>query len=190
MAAAPANRTRTLLLVGVLAVLAAWLLTHWAGSGSGAGSGTKGDVLAYQGRNIPVLETARMTPPPEPAGGIGRNPFGFGVPPTPTPAPTLPPPSPRPTLPPRPTPTPRWVEGPNGGRLPPPPPFNRQFIGAFGPERLTVAVFRRNDQVDVAIPGMVLDNTFIVRQVGYESVTIGFVGYPESEDVRVPLEAN
>jgi len=169
VAAAPANRKRTLLLVGILVALVAWLVTHRVGSGSGAGEGAKGNALAYQGRDIPVLETSRMTPPPEPTGGVGRNPFGFGVPPTPTP---------------------RWVEGPDGGRLPPPPPFNRQFIGAFGPDRLVVAVFRRNDQVDVAIPGMVLDKTFIVRHVGYESVTIGFVGYPESEDVRVPLEAN
>jgi len=190
VAAAPANRIRTLLLLGVLAVLAVWFLTHRGGAKGGGGGSASGDTLAYQGRAIPVLETARMTPPPESTAGIGRNPFGYGVPPTPTRAPTLPPPSPRPTLPPRPTPTPRWVEGLNGSRLPPPPPFTRQFIGAFGPDRLIVAVFRHDDKVDVAIPGMVLDDTFIVRKVGYESVTIGFVGYPESEDVRVPLEAN
>ncbi len=185
-----ANRNRTVLLVGVLVVLVAWYLTHRTGSGGGAGAGRKANALAYKGREIPVLETSRMTPPPEPTGGIGRNPFGFGAPPTPTAGPTLPPPSPRPTLPPRPTPTPRWVEGSDGARLPPPPPFNRQFIGAFGPDRLIVAVFRKDNQVDVAIPGMVIDKAFIVRQVGYESVTIGFVGYPESEDVRVPLESN
>jgi hypothetical protein len=33
----------------------------------------------------------------------------------------------------------------------------------------------------------VLDDIFIVREIGLESVLIGFVGYDPSEDTRVPL---
>ena len=36
MAAAPANRTRTMVLLGVLAVLVAWVLIHRTGSSGGA----------------------------------------------------------------------------------------------------------------------------------------------------------
>ena len=35
--------------------------------------------------------------------------------------------------------------------------------------------------------GDVLDGIYIVREIGLESVLIGFVGYARSEDTRVPL---
>jgi hypothetical protein len=38
--------------------------------------------------------------------------------------------------------------------------------------------------------GDVLDDVFIVREIGFESVIIGFVGYDPSEDTRVPLSEN
>jgi hypothetical protein len=54
-----------------------------------------------------------------------------------------------------------------------------------------VAAFRKggaeSTEIEVAAVGEVLDEIFIVRAVGLESVTIGFVGYDVSEDTSVPL---
>jgi hypothetical protein len=76
---------------------------------------------------------------------------------------------------------------------PPPPPFNREYIGHFGPGSVQVAAFRKDGEnpgsteIDVAAVGTVLDGIFVVREIGLESVVIGFVGYAPSEDTRVPL---
>ena len=35
--------------------------------------------------------------------------------------------------------------------------------------------------------GYIIDDIYIVRAIGLESVTIGFVGYDVSEDTSVPL---
>ena len=74
---------------------------------------------------------------------------------------------------------------------PPPPPFNREYIGHLGPKPFPVAAFRKagaeTAEVEVAAVGEVLDDIFIVRAIGLESVTIGFVGYDVSEDTSVPL---
>ncbi len=149
---AKAERSRLLVLLGLLVALLVWAGVHYSGARSDGSGGPSARAVAYQGRKVPRLALELLTPVPETAGEGERNPFAFGAPPTPTPAPTLPPPSPRPTLPPRPTATPRWVDGPDG-RLPPPPPFDRSFIGAFGPEHTVVAVFRKGENVDVAIRG-------------------------------------
>jgi hypothetical protein len=69
----------------------------------------------------------------------------------------------------------------------PPPPFDRSFVGFFGPKRLLVATFKKDDKLEVAIEGDVLDDIFIIRKIGLESVEIGFVGYTEEENTRVPL---
>ena len=79
--------------------------------------------------------------------------------------------------------------------MPPPPPFDREYIGRFGPKPIQVAAFRRqaedsSTEIEVAVVGTVLDGTFIVREIGLESVVIGFVGYAPSEDTRVPLAEN
>ena len=96
-------------------------------------------------------------------------------------------------MPPRPTPTPRIAFGEDGQPKPPPPPFNREYIGHFGPVPMQVAAFRKKggepgaDQIDVGAVGTVLDDVYVVREIGLESVVIGFVGYAPSEDTRVPL---
>ena len=56
-----------------------------------------------------------------------------------------------------------------------------------------MAAFRRpgeepdTTKIDVGVEGEVLDDAFIIREIGHESVLIGFVGYDVSEDTRVPL---
>jgi hypothetical protein len=184
----PAERTRLAALLGVLLVVAAVALYE-----SQRGPATESlqgvdEALSFTRHELPHLELERLTPVPDVATLSERNPFTYGRPPTPTPDLTPhPTATPAPTLPPRPTPTPRWIDDGKGGRLPPPPPFNRTYIGYFGPQRTPVAVFRKGEAVSVAIKGDVLDGTFVLRDVGLQSVTIGFVGYPEEVTSRVPL---
>jgi hypothetical protein len=185
---------RLAVLLTILAAVVIVAAVRFLGSG-GIDGGVSGSAkLDYQARNLQPLET----------GSIGRqdvdnleshgNPFAFRPPPTPTPNLTPPPTQvPRPTMPPRPTPTPRIAMGENGQPKPPPPPFDREYIGHFGPLSMQVAAFRKegqepgSEEIEVALAGTVIDGIFIVREIGLESVVIGFVGYAPSEDTRVPL---
>lgn len=122
------------------------------------------------------------------AGGGTRSLFTFGPPPTPTPD-TRPTPTPPPTLPPRPTvvATPPGVDVEGGKRLPPPPTFSLAYLGWLGPDRLPIGVFRDGGEVVVIPRGDTVKNRFILRDVGPNSVTIGYVGYPENVTRKVPL---
>lgn len=179
----------------LLAALAATVLVYAviflrsAGMTSGA-SGI--ESLDYTARNLPLLAMDRLGSDVGAEADSEGNPFAFRPPPTPTPNLTPPPTAaPRPTLPPRPTPTPRIALGLDGQPKPPPPPFDREYIGYLGPKPVPVAAFRKGGadsaEIEVAAVGEVLDDVFIVRAVGLESVTIGFVGYDVSEDTSVPL---
>jgi len=173
-------------LLAVLAVAAVVVAVVRLGGGGGVlGGGGGGRAVEFHQHEIPRL--VALAAPAGAADRPARNPFAYGPPPTPTPnltpRPTLPP-RPRPT--PRPTPTPRTIEV-DGRRLPPPPRFDRRLIGYFGPARRLVAVFRKGDEVEVAVAGDVLDGTFVVRDVDVAGVTIGYVGYPEEVTTRVPL---
>jgi hypothetical protein len=138
--------------------------------------------------DVPTLGwDPKATVPPAPPGST-RSLFTYGPPPTPTPD-TRPTPTPLPTLPPRPAviPTPMGLEPDEGSRTPTPPPFTMTFIGWLGPDRLPIAVFRDSEDVVVAPRGDTIKNRFVVREVGPSSVTIGFVGFPESVTRKVPL---
>jgi hypothetical protein len=188
------ERFRLAVLLTVLAVLVAAVATRYLGGGGVVGGSSGSAKLDYQARNLQPLETdtiGRQDPHEVESHG---NPFAFRLPPTPTPNLTPPPtPIPRPTMPPRPTPTPRIAIGDDGKPKRPPPPFDREYIGHFGPVSMQVAAFRKEDdepgsnEIEVAAAGTVLDGIFIVREIGLESVVIGFVGYAPSEDTRVPL---
>jgi len=187
------ERLRLAVLLGIFLVVVVAGVWYWGGGGLGRASGKPGEI-DYVARDLPPLEID----------GIGRdggqtadsagNPFTFRPPPTPTknltPSPT---PVPRPTMPPRPTREPRQAVGSDGTPKPPPPPFDREFIGYLGPVPHPVAAFRRGGQepgtseIEVSVVGDVLDGIYIVREIGLESVLIGFVGYARSEDTRVPL---
>lgn len=186
------DRVRLAVLVVVLllaAIVAA--VNLWEGGGI-SGTASRRGGLAYESRDVPPLLIDGIGSDREVSAASSGNPFAYRPPPTPTPNLT-PPPTPTPTGPRivRPTPTPRVVIGLDGQRLPPPPPFDRDFIGSLGPRSLPVAAFRKpgrdTSEVEVAWEGEVIDEVFIVREIGHESVTIGFVGYPPSEDQRVPL---
>ena len=182
------NRSQVILLV-VLIVIVAVVLVYQLRSGGGLGGrGGGDDRLDFEPRTVPSLAMEALTPVPGSTESSRRNPFVFGPAPTPTPnltpRPTLPP---RPTSAPRPTPTPDMIEV-DGKLLPPPPDFDQQYIGYFGPDQRRVAVFRKGDRIDVAVAGNVIGDTFIVRSVGHQGVKIGFVGYPEEVSTRVPME--
>jgi hypothetical protein len=118
-------------------------------------------------------------------GDPGRNIFDLREPtkpppPTPTPAPP-PPPAPGsaafvgPMPPPLPTPTPV------------PPEVSFKFIGTFGPKDRPIAVLLLGDQLLNARKDDVVFDRFVLRNIGYESVDVGFVGYPASVTKRLGI---
>jgi hypothetical protein len=136
--------------------------------------------------DVPFVSVEDLNPPrARRPGDQGRNIFDIREPtkpppPTPTPAPS-PPPAPGsaafigPLPPPPPTPTPV------------PPEISFKFIGTFGPKDRPIAVLVSGDQLVNARAGDVVFERFILRNVGYESVDIGFVGYPPSVTKRVGI---
>jgi hypothetical protein len=115
----------------------------------------------------------------------GRDLFDLREPtkkPPPTPFPPPPPPGDArfigPLPPPPPTPTPR------------PPEITFKFVGTFGPKAHPIAVIQEGDKVYNVRAGDVLFDKFVLRSVGYESIDIGFVGFPETESRRIGITPN
>ncbi len=186
------DRTRIVVLLTALVAASVFAAVRFFGGGAISGSAAGSAGLEYPERNLPPLEIAESGQEYAANAESSGNPFAFRAPPTPTPNLTPPPTMvPRPTLPPRPTPTPRIAYGLDGQPKPPPPPFNREYIGYLGPRPRVVAAFRKGGQddtdVEVAMVGDVIDDIYIVRAIRLESVTIGYVGYDVSEDTSVPL---
>ncbi|HEX9303043.1 MAG TPA: hypothetical protein VGA31_01190 [Thermoanaerobaculia bacterium] len=129
---------------------------------------------------IPAL-TARDLEPHLRGGAVdtGRDLFDFREPtptppPVPTPVPTIPPTF-GPPGPPTPLPTPA------------PPNIAFQLIGIFGPKDRPIAVLRSGDQITNARKGDVVFGQFKIQNVGYESIDVGFVGFPPAETRRLPI---
>ncbi|MDX2435541.1 MAG: hypothetical protein QNL88_00695 [Acidobacteriota bacterium] len=191
--AKPANeRTRLVVLLTVLVIAAVVAAVRFLGGGGMAGGASGSSELDYRAKNLPPLKIAEGGRSEIGGAESAGNPFAYRAPPTATPNLTPPPTAiPRPTRPPRPTPTPRIAYGVDGQPKPPPPPFDREYIGYLGPRPTLVAAFRKSGtdttDVEVAMVGDIIDDIYIVRAIGLESVTIGFVGYDVSEDTSVPL---
>jgi len=188
------EQLRLLVLAVVLVIVGGFAISRMIGQGGFAEGGGRKPGAEYEPRDLPQLAEVSTLSDGEINAITSRNPFTFGAPPIPTrnltPQPT------RPVLPtrvPRNTPTPRVIIGLNGKEIGPPPPFERKYLGYFGPSHLKVAAFRRPGAepetivVDVGVEGEILEDVFIIREIGHESVLIGFVGYDSSEDTRVPL---
>jgi len=103
-----------------------------------------------------------------------------------------------PTKPPPPTPTPRPPMAGDAafiGPLPPPPPtptphppeVTFKFIGSFGPKESPIAVIQQGDQTFNARAGDTLFGKFVLRKVGYESIDVGFVDFPQAEAKRLGI---
>ena len=188
------DQLRLLVLLAILVVAGGVAISRMIGQGGLAEGGGRRVGAEYEPRDLPQLAEVSTWEDGEIDAITSRNPFTFGAPPTPTrnltPQPT------RPVLPtrvPRDTPTPRLYMGDDGNVKGPPPPFDREYLGYFGPAYLKVAAFRHPGAepetivVDVGAEGEILSDVFIIREIGLESVLIGFVGYDSSEDTRVPL---
>jgi hypothetical protein len=63
--------------------------------------------------------------------------------------------------------------------------FNYQYLGRFGPTDRQLAVFSNGKMVFNKQEGEVIDNKFIVAHIGFESVDIRFVGFPDVPAKRV-----
>ena len=77
--------------------------------------------------------------------------------------------------------------------IPPPPPppvppqFNYKYIGTFGPPNAPLATFISGDEIINAHVGDTIAGKFVLRNIGIESVEIGFVGFPPDVTRRIPL---
>jgi len=71
---------------------------------------------------------------------------------------------------------------------PKPPPFSWSYLGNFGPSSQRIAVFTDGKRVWNARQGETLENKFIVAQIGYESVDIRFVGFPDVPAQRLAVK--
>jgi hypothetical protein len=77
--------------------------------------------------------------------------------------------------------------GPAPGEVKPDPypEFKLRYLGRFGPPSRQIAVFANGKAVVNAQEGDVIDDKFIVAHIGYESVEIRFVGFPDAPAKRV-----
>jgi hypothetical protein len=131
---------------------------------------------------VPDIDVSAFSRQPEGSADVTRDLFKFKEPPPPKPKP-LPPPYIGPG-------DPRFV-----GPLPPPPPppppqppaIAFQFTGTFGNPKQPVAAIVAGDRLLLVRQGDVVDGKFIIRRVGYESLDVGFVGFPEKEVRRIPI---
>jgi hypothetical protein len=202
---APALGTkRQALLFGTLVVLLLFFVVKWtrrdpvvnapapsASSGAIEGdaprpaTGRRPSQRAAQPQDVPLITERDLDPLVGGGGSTDRDLFDFREPtprpaPVPTPAPP-PPPAPGqpafvgPLPPPGPTPTP----------VPPAPPF--KLIGIFGTREDPIAALQVGEVTQTARTGDVVLARWILRRVGFESIDIGFVGYPPTETRRMAI---
>lgn len=67
-----------------------------------------------------------------------------------------------------------------------PPSFTYKYLGFFGPPDKKLAVFSDGRDIIDAFEGETLSDKFILKNIGFESVTIGFVDFPE--DITQKIE--
>ena len=112
---------------------------------------------------------------------VDRDPFRYGRVPPPTPAPAKVPPRPPPQPPPK-------APEPTGPVPPTPPPFTHTYLGSFGSVGLRIAVFEDQEGTVVnAFEGEVMEGKFKVLKIGFESVDIEFVGFPDKPAKRLEI---
>jgi hypothetical protein len=131
---------------------------------------------------LPDIDASALRRQPAGTGEPKRDLFKFREPPPP-------PPKPRP---PAYTPPGSWnFIGPLPPPPPPPPPTPPavpfQFTGTLGPAKEPVAVLVEGERLVLARQGETVDGKFIIRKIGYESIDVGFVGFPEQNRQRIPV---
>jgi len=207
--------SRTKLLLGLLAFVGLFAVWTWIGPGGGDGAAPSSGGAAYDEDGAPVARSvpgARRAPAAKgpvdhveelrvaaltvrPRGYTpGRDPWRFVDPPPPPPPPPPAPPSAAELEAQR-----RAAE--EAARLraqmlaqqqteaakPKPPPFTMSYLGNFGPPNRRLAVFSDGKTIYNAQKGEVLAGKFIVAEIGYESVDIRFVGFPDWPPQRLAV---
>jgi hypothetical protein len=83
---------------------------------------------------------------------------------------------------------------PSGPPVPPPPPprpqpppIDVEYLGSFGPPEAAIAVFTDGDEIHNLRLGDVIEGKFRVVRIGYESVDLAFVNFPEEPAARLPV---
>ena len=71
--------------------------------------------------------------------------------------------------------------------IPRPPEFTLRYLGNFGPGGRRIAVFSDGGTIYNAFEGDVLEGRFEVARIGYESVEIRYVGFPDVPALRVGI---
>jgi len=151
------------------------------------GAGARGRPSAIPDRVV-ELELDRLEIHPRDL-TLGRDPFRFAPPPPPPP----PPPPSAEELERR-----RREEEERLRRLeqerlerliPRPPEVTLVYLGSFGPAARRVAVFSDagREKLYNALAGDVLEGKFIVDKIGYESVDLKFVGFPDAPAKRLAI---
>jgi hypothetical protein len=154
---------------------------------SNFGKGTRRGAAELP-KEIVLLQLAELENQPK-ALSVGRDPFRFG------PVPPPPPPPP---------PTKAELEAmrrqeearrlaaqraAEEALIPKPPPVTVVYLGCFGPERRRIAVFAddKGENLYNVQVGEVVEGKFIVDRIGYESVDLKFVGFPDEPAKRLPI---
>ena len=186
------------ILFGSLAVVLLFAVVKWSGRDKKPATPVPAPAAVAERRAAPPARGGRRrvrTPAPdeiplltesdlEPRlrggeGDAGRDLFDFREPtptppPVPTPAPTIPPmfgppgpPTPRPT--------------------PAPPEIAFKLIGIFGPPDRPIAALQWGLEIINAREGDVVLRSFTIQKIGYESIDVGFVGFPPTESRRLAI---
>ena len=177
----------------LLAILAGVVLIALVLRGGGGGESAVGAAAPGVGRggrakaaadkplitDVEALQVDRLDPRSG-AFEVGRNPFSYA-----SVAPPPPPPPVRPPVVAAPPPPPPVDTGPP---VPTPPsPDYLKVLGTFGTRDSPIAAILSGEDILNVRKGDVIDGKFIVQDIGYESVTLGFVGFPQAAPTRVPL---
>ena len=80
------------------------------------------------------------------------------------------------------------VNDPDELAKPRPPEFTLQYLGSFGSANRRIAVFTDGKTVHNLQEGQVLEGKFIVARIGYESVDIKFVNFPDEPAKRLGIQ--
>jgi len=176
-------------LLGIVVVVAAWRYLPSFGGGPGFTRTTAGD-LRSTAIDVVALAAYTLDQPPPPSRPT-RHPCSLGSRPAPAPPvagpAAAPPPEPeRPAIPE--TPAPRAIPETPEPVGPAPPPIDVFYIGSFGRSDNPIAVFIDADKsIFNALEGDLVKDKFEVQNIGYESVDLLFVGFPDEQPVRLAI---
>lgn len=179
-------RERTLLWVlGIALLIGAWRYLWMPSRSSDLERVLRGEERASTGLAEREVEELHLAELDATASEFhpGRDPWRFGR----REAPVRP--EPRPPAPPPPTPPPPPAEtvASNEPPKPKPPPVDVVYLGSFGPALRKIAVFSDDEGIYNVPSGDTLKGKFRVETIGFESVDLAFIGFPDVPPKRLPV---